>query len=120
MIWLSVNLDFFTQNFLLRKFYFSALRLIGGITGPFVLGLGLLFQSPRSGRCGRRFCWILDEFTCFGRVRLYEAGLKGLGVGTLEFGFVADSDDDFSSEMSFVHMQQLALAWLSVLVLSCS
>ena len=32
MIWLSVNLDFFTQNFLLEKFYFSVLWFIGGIT----------------------------------------------------------------------------------------
>ena len=34
MIWLSVNFDFFTQNFLLGKFYFLGLGFIGGITKP--------------------------------------------------------------------------------------
>jgi transposase len=32
MIWLSVNLDLFTQNFLLGKFYFWDLWIFGGIT----------------------------------------------------------------------------------------
>ena len=32
IIWLSVNLDFFTSNFHLGKFYFSVLWFIGGIT----------------------------------------------------------------------------------------